>query len=76
MTNREPWRVSTKNGLDSGYPGEAYRLGFAWLMSVGFMMAIVVFYLILPLLGCIKSRGVIATSHPGTTSSIDLIHPR
>ena len=46
MTNREPWRVSTKNGLDSGYPGEAYRLGFAWLMSVGFMMAIVVFYLI------------------------------
>ena len=29
-----------------GYPGEAYRLGFAWLMSVGFMMAIVVVYLI------------------------------
>jgi SSS family solute:Na+ symporter len=29
-----------------GYPGEAYRLGFAWLMSVGFMMAIVVIYLI------------------------------
>ncbi|RMH02673.1 MAG: sodium:solute symporter family protein [Nitrospirae bacterium] len=28
-----------------GYPGEAYRLGFAWVMSVGFMMAIVVVYL-------------------------------
>ena len=28
-----------------GYPGEAYRLGFAWLMSVSFMMAIVVAYL-------------------------------
>ena len=29
-----------------GYPGEAYRLGFAWIMSVGFMMAIVVAYLL------------------------------
>jgi SSS family transporter len=29
-----------------GYPGEAYRLGFAWVMSVGFMMAIVVVYLL------------------------------
>ncbi|RMF66267.1 MAG: sodium:solute symporter family protein [Calditrichaeota bacterium] len=29
-----------------GYPGEAFRLGFAWVMSVGFMMAIVVVYLI------------------------------
>ncbi len=28
-----------------GYPGEAYRLGFAWVMSVGFMMAVVVVYL-------------------------------
>jgi SSS family solute:Na+ symporter/sodium/pantothenate symporter len=28
-----------------GYPGEAYRLGFAWIMSVSFMMAIVVAYL-------------------------------
>ena len=27
-----------------GYPGEAYRLGFAWVMSVGFMLAIVVAY--------------------------------
>lgn len=29
-----------------GYPGEAYRIGFAWIMSVGFMMAIVVVYLL------------------------------
>jgi len=29
-----------------GYPGEAYRLGFAWVMSVGFMTAIVVAYLL------------------------------
>ena len=29
-----------------GYPGEAYRLGFSWVMSVGFMMAIIVVYLL------------------------------
>ncbi|MGQ0734024.1 MAG: sodium:solute symporter family protein [Acidobacteriota bacterium] len=29
-----------------GYPGEAYRIGFAWIMSVGFMMGIVVAYLL------------------------------
>ncbi len=29
-----------------GYPGEAYRLGFARIMSVGFMMSIVVVYLL------------------------------
>ncbi len=29
-----------------GYPGEAVRLGFSWVMSVGFMMAIVVAYLL------------------------------
>ena len=28
-----------------GYPGEAFRLGFSWVMSVGFMMAIIVAYL-------------------------------
>ncbi len=28
-----------------GYPAEAWRLGFAWIMSVSFMMAIVVGYL-------------------------------
>jgi len=29
-----------------GYPGETYRLGFAWIMSVGFMMAIIAVYLL------------------------------
>ncbi len=29
-----------------GYPGEAYRLGFSWVMSIGFMMAIIVVYLL------------------------------
>ena len=29
-----------------GYPGEAFRLGYAWVMSVGFMMAIIVVYLL------------------------------
>ena len=29
-----------------GYPGEAFRLGYAWVMSVGFMMAIIVVYLV------------------------------
>ncbi len=28
-----------------GYPGEAYRMGFAWIMSASFMMAVVVVYL-------------------------------
>src|SRR5919106_1138442 len=28
-----------------GYPGEAYRVGFAWVMSAGFMTAIVAAYL-------------------------------
>lgn len=28
-----------------GYPGEAYRVGFPWVMSVGFMLAVVVVYL-------------------------------
>ncbi len=27
-----------------GYPGEAYRLGFSWVMSIGFMMAVIVVY--------------------------------
>jgi SSS family solute:Na+ symporter/sodium/pantothenate symporter len=30
-----------------GYPGEAYRIGFAWVMSVGFMTAIIVCYLMI-----------------------------
>ena len=29
-----------------GYPGEAFRLGFSWVMSVSFMMAIIVAYLL------------------------------
>ena len=29
-----------------GYPGEAVRVGYAWVMSVGFMMAIIVAYLL------------------------------
>ncbi|HSF18036.1 MAG TPA: sodium:solute symporter family protein, partial [Vicinamibacteria bacterium] len=29
-----------------GYPGESYRLGYAWMMSVSFMMSIVVVYLL------------------------------
>ena len=34
-----------------GYPGEAYRSGFAWVMSVGFMTAVIVVYqLFAPLL--------------------------
>ena len=28
-----------------GYRGEAYRMGFSWMMTVGFMMSIVVVYL-------------------------------
>ena len=32
-----------------GYPGEAYRRGFSWIMATGFMMAIVVvFHLLVP----------------------------
>ena len=29
-----------------GFPGEAYRVGFLWVMSVGFMTAIIVVYLL------------------------------
>jgi len=30
-----------------GYTGNAYRIGYAWLMCVHFMTAVVVFYLLL-----------------------------
>jgi Na+/proline symporter len=41
-----------------GYPGEAYRRGFSWIMSTGFMMCIIVaFHLLVP-----KLRPL-ATSH-------------
>ncbi len=40
-----------------GYPGEAYRRGFSWIMATGFMMAIiVVFHLLVPRLRPIAVR--------------------
>jgi solute:Na+ symporter, SSS family len=40
-----------------GYPGEAYRRGFSWVMATGFMMSIiVVFHLLVPRLRPIASR--------------------
>lgn len=40
-----------------GYPGETYRMGFPWVMSIGFMMAIVVVYLIIaPRLSLLSQR--------------------
>ena len=29
-----------------GYPGEAYRVGYLWIMSIGFMMSVVIVYLL------------------------------
>ncbi len=40
-----------------GYPGEAYRRGFSWVMATGFMMAItVVFHILVPRLRPIAMR--------------------
>ena len=40
-----------------GYPGEAYRRGFSWIMATGFMMAIiVVFHVLVPRLRPIAVR--------------------
>ncbi len=40
-----------------GYPGQAYRIGFAWIMSVGMIMAVVVVYLLFaPTLHALASR--------------------
>jgi SSS family solute:Na+ symporter/sodium/pantothenate symporter len=40
-----------------GYPGEAYRRGYSWIMATGFMMAIiVVFHVIVPRLRPIAVR--------------------
>lgn len=40
-----------------GYPGEAYRRGFSWVMSVGFMLSIVIcFHLVVPRLRPIAVR--------------------
>ena len=45
-----------------GYPGEAFRTGYAWVMSVGFMMAIVVAYLLFaPRLQAIARRHAFVT---------------
>jgi Na+/proline symporter len=40
-----------------GYPGEAYRRGFSWIMSTGFMMCIIVaFHLLVPKLRPIAAQ--------------------
>jgi SSS family transporter len=40
-----------------GYPGEAYRRGFSWIMATGFMMAIVViFHVLVPKLRPVAAR--------------------
>jgi Na+/proline symporter len=40
-----------------GYPGEAYRRGFSWIMSTGFMMSIiVVFHVLVPKLRPLSLR--------------------
>jgi Na+/proline symporter len=40
-----------------GYPGEAYRRGFSWIMATGFMMSIiVVFHLLVPKLRQVAVR--------------------
>ncbi|MEE9281778.1 MAG: sodium:solute symporter family protein [Myxococcota bacterium] len=40
-----------------GYPGEAYRRGFSWIMAVGFMMSIIVaFHLLAPKLRPLATR--------------------
>ena len=45
-----------------GYPGEAYRVGFPWVMSVGFMLSIVVVYLVIaPRLRAASVRGGFVT---------------
>jgi SSS family solute:Na+ symporter len=40
-----------------GYPGEAYRRGFSWIMATGFMMSIIVaFHLLVPRLRSLAVR--------------------
>ena len=40
-----------------GYPGEAYRRGFSWIMATGFMMSIIVsFHLLVPRLRPVAVR--------------------
>ena len=66
-----------------GYPGEAYRVGFPWVMSVGFMLAIVVVYLLIaPRLRAAGARNGFVTpadwldhrfGHPGLTGVTNLL---
>jgi Na+/proline symporter len=45
-----------------GYPGEAYRRGFSWVMSIGFMMSIIVcFHLLAPKLRPLAMAGGFVT---------------
>jgi len=45
-----------------GYPGEAYRRGFSWIMATGFMMSIVVaFHALVPRLRPVAVRGGFVT---------------
>lgn len=45
-----------------GYPGEAYRRGFSWVMATGFMLSVVVgFHLIVPKLRPAAVRGQFVT---------------
>lgn len=45
-----------------GYPGEAYRRGFSWVMSVGFMLSIIVcFHLLAPKLRPLAIAGGFVT---------------
>jgi Na+/proline symporter len=45
-----------------GYPGEAYRRGFSWIMSVGFMMSIIVaFHALVPKLRPLAVRHAFET---------------
>ena len=52
-----------------GYPGEAFSLGYAWVMSVGFMMAIIVVYLLYA-----PSLQVIARRHSFVTPGDWITH--
>jgi len=45
-----------------GYPGEAYRRGFSWVMATGFMMSIIVaFHALVPRLRPVSVRGSFVT---------------
>ena len=55
-----------------GYPGEAYRLGFSWVMSIGFMMAVIVVYqLFAPQLHVLARRHAYVTPGDWITHRFD-----